>query len=159
MFDFLVFSLYVDHFGLYSGHSEHEVVEILYSTYFLWWVVLLLFYHAMSSGGLNIKLAFLRNSNSGLTSMFCLCLSSFHTSPHTLGSGVCRDVSRRNSGILTLAFALDSPTLVSSHGGHGLNFLDYLARKTVFYHSWVPPPLNAPRKQLDFISGWNPQKQ
>lgn len=35
MFDFLVFSLYVDHFGLYSGHSEHEVVEILYSTYFL----------------------------------------------------------------------------------------------------------------------------
>lgn len=82
--------------------------------------------------GLNIKLSFL-SSNSWLTPIFCLCLSSFNTIPYMLGSGVSQRCGLMDLGILTLAFPfLDSPIIVSSHGFHVFNFLDYLTRKMFF---------------------------
>lgn len=51
-----------------------------------------------------------------------------------LGSGVSQRCGLMDLGILTLAFPfLDFPTIVSSHGFHGFNFLDYLIRKIMFF--------------------------
>lgn len=84
--------------------------------------------------GLNIKLFFL-SSNSGLTLIFCLCLSSFDIIPFMLGSGISQRCGLMDLGILTLAFPLLDSTIVSRHGSPSFNFLDYLTRKIMVFFS------------------------